>query len=181
EEKEEKEEAAPEEEPGTKAQETEGTTETVQETAAAVYHSPVEIHFSENTAMVWPVSGSLVLDYSMQQTTYFPTLDQYKYNPSISVQAEVGDPVRAAASGKVLSIVDDARTGTTVTMELGDSYQAIYGQLTDLNISEGEMVEEGMVIGYVAEPTKYYTKEGTNLYFAMKRNGEPIDPILYLP
>ena len=153
----------------------------MQETAAAVYHSPVEIHFSENTAMVWPVSGSLVLDYSMQQTTYFPTLDQYKYNPSISVQAEVGDPVRAAASGKVLSIVDDARTGTTVTMELGDSYQAIYGQLTDLNISEGEMVEEGMVIGYVAEPTKYYTKEGTNLYFAMKRNGEPIDPILYLP
>lgn len=153
----------------------------VQETAAAVYHSPEPIHFSENTAMIWPVTGALLLDYSMNQTIYYPTLDQYKYNPSISVEAAEGDPVRAAASGKVLSITDDARTGTTVTMELGDSYQAIYGQLKDLKVSEGEMVKEGTVIGSVAAPTKYYTKEGTNLYFAMKHNGEPIDPILYLP
>lgn len=161
--------------------EAEEYTATVQETAASVYHSPEPIHFSENTAMIWPVSGALLLDYSMNQTTYFPTLDQYKYNPSISVQAEVGDPVRAAASGKVLSITDDVRTGRTVTMELGDSYQAIYGQLTDLAISEGEMVQEGAIIGYIASPTKYYSKEGSNLYFAMKYNGKPIDPILYLP
>ena len=156
-------------------------TENVQETAADVYHSPEPIHFSENTAMIWPLTGTLLLDYSMNQTIYFPTLDQYKYNPSISVQAEVGEPVRAAASGKVLSINEDARTGTTVTMELGDSYQAIYGQLKDLNVSEGEMIQAGTVIGSIADPTKYYSKEGANLYFAMKRNGEPIDPILYLP
>ena len=34
---------------------------------------------------------------------------------------------------------------------------------------------------YIAQPTKYYSTEGTNLYFAMKKDGEPIDPIEYLP
>ena len=66
-------------------------------------------------------------------------------------------------------------------MELGNGYQAIYGQLTNLTVSEGDTVEKGTIIGYINAPTKYYSTEGSNLYFAMKRNGEPIDPILYLP
>ena len=156
-------------------------TEEAEETSAGITKSLADIHFSEDTVTEWPVTGTILLDYNMDQTMYFPTLDQYKLNPSISVQAMEGDPVRAVAEGMVLSIVNDARTGTTVTMELGDSYQAIYGQLTDLLVSEGDVVEEGAIIGYIAAPTKYYSKEGTNLYFAMKRNGEPIDPILYLP
>lgn len=87
----------------------------------------------------------------------------------------------AAASGMVYSITQDARTGTTVTMELGDGYQAIYGQLKDLTVEEGQMVEQGTIIGYVSVPTKYYSVEGSNLYFAMKQNGEAIDPGMYLP
>jgi murein DD-endopeptidase MepM/ murein hydrolase activator NlpD len=43
------------------------------------------------------------------------------------------------------------------------------------------MVSKGTTIGYVAAPTIYYSAEGSNLYFAMKKDGEPIDPILYLP
>ena len=117
----------------------------------------------------------------MDQTTYFPTLDQYKLNPSIVVQAGEGAPVVSAVNGTVFSIEEDAQTGTTVTMELGNGYQAIYGQLTDLNISEGDTVTKGTTIGYVAVPTKYYSKEGSNLYFAMKKDGKPIDPIAYLP
>ena len=63
----------------------------------------------------------------------------------------------------------------------GNGYQAIYGQLTDLDVAEGDSVEKGEIIGYVAAPTKYYSEEGSNLYFAMKKDGEPIDPIAYLP
>ena len=131
--------------------------------------------------MEWPLHGTILIDYSMDQTTYFPTLDQYKLNPSIVVQAGESAPVVSAVNGTVFSIEEDAQTGTTVTMELGNGYQAIYGQLTDLNISEGDTVTKGTTIGYVAAPTKYYSKEGSNLYFAMKKDGKPIDPIAYLP
>ena len=87
----------------------------------------------------------------------------------------------AAAAGEVFSIENDAQTGTTVTMEMGNGYQAVYGQLKDLTVAEGDIVKEGTIIGYINAPTKYYSLEGSNLYFAMKKDGEPIDPITYLP
>ena len=120
------------------------------------------VNFSEDTLMEWPVNGNVLLDYSMDQTTYFPTLDQYKLSPAIAVGAVEGAPVVAAVNGKVYSI-------------------AVYGQLTDLTVSEGDTIKKGTTIGYIAQPTKYYSTEGTNLYFAMKKDGEPIDPIEYLP
>ena len=144
-------------------------------------HKGPEIKFSEDTLMEWPVSGHVLIDYSMDQSVYFPTLDQYKLSPAIAVQAVEGAPVVSAVNGTVYSIENDAQTGTTVTMELGNGYQAIYGQLTDLDVAEGDTVTKGSIIGYIAAPTKYYSEEGSNLYFAMKKDGEPIDPIVYLP
>ena len=148
--------------------------------SASAVNLPV-VNFSEDTLMEWPVNGNILLDYSMDQTTYFPTLDQYKLSPAISVGAVEGAPVVAAVNGTVYSVEQNAQTGTTLTMELGNGYQAVYGQLTDLTVSEGDTVKKGTTIGYIAQPTKYYSTEGTNLYFAMRKNGKPIDPIEYLP
>lgn len=154
--------------------------EDAEDVSALVYNLP-EVNFSEDTLMEWPVNGNILVDYSMDQTTYFPTLDQYRLSPAIAVQAVEGAPVMAAVNGKVLSVEQSSMTGNTVTMELGNGYQAIYGQLTDLQVAEGDIIKKGTIIGYIGEPTKYYSKEGNNLYFAMKQNGEPIDPIAYLP
>ena len=154
--------------------------ESVQDVSAAAISVP-ELNFSEDTLMQWPVSGNILIDYSMDQTTYFSTLDQYRLSPAIAVQAVEGAPVTAAAAGEVFSIENDAKTGNTITMELGNGYQAIYGQLRDITVAEGDIVKEGTIIGYINTPTKYYSTEGSNLYFAMKQNGEPIDPIMYLP
>ena len=41
----------------------------------------------------------------------------------------------------------------------------------------GDYVEAGHVIGYVTEPTKYYSVEGSNLYFELERWGDCRDPI----
>lgn len=140
-----------------------------------------EILFSEDTLMEWPVHGSILRDYNMDQTVYYATLDQYKLSPSIVVGAEEGAPVTCSVKGKVYSVEEDPQTGTTLTMELGDGYQAVYGQLKDLTVKEGDIVEKGTVIGYINAPTRYYSSEGSNLYFAMEKSGEPVDPIAYLP
>ena len=155
------------------------TSEETTDVSASAVNLP-EINFSEDTVMEWPVNGNVLLDYSMDQTTYYPTLDQYRLSPAISVGAVEGAPVVSAVNGTVYSVEKNAQTGTTLTMELGNGYQAIYGQLEDLTVSQGDIVKKGTTIGYVAEPTKYYSAEGANLYFAMKKDGEPIDPITYL-
>lgn len=139
-----------------------------------------EINFTEDSSMLWPVSGQVVIDYSMDGTTYFSTLDQYKYNSAVVLAATAGDPVQAAANGKVVSVAENEETGTTVTLDMGNGYQAIYGQLKDLAVTEGQTVESGTVLGYVNDPTKYYVKEGANLYFAMTKDGAAVDPMIYL-
>lgn len=154
------------------------------ETAANPQAAPLnlpEVNFSEETLMEWPLHGNILVDYSMDSTVYFPTLDQYRLSPAIAVQADEGAPVMSAVNGTVYSVEETAKTGTTVTMELGNGYQAVYGQLKDLSVSEGDTVKKGAIIGYVNTPTKYYSEEGSNLYFAMKKDGKPIDPIAYLP
>ena len=41
-------------------------------------------------------------------------------------------------------------------------------------------MNSGTILGYVSDPTKYYVKEGANLYFAMTKDGNPIDPMIYI-
>ena len=139
-----------------------------------------QVYFDENSTLAWPASGSVILGYSMDKTVYFKTLDQYKYNPALIIGGAVGDQVLSAAKGVVKSIDVTAETGTTVTVDLGNGYEAIYGQLKEVPVKVGDYVETKTVLGYLSEPTKYYSVEGCNLYFQMKKDGEPINPLEYL-
>ena len=80
--------------------------EKVTDVSASALSAP-KLSFSEDTLMEWPVHGTILLDYNMDQTVYFPTLDQYKLSPAIAVQAVEGAPVTAAADGTVYSIEED--------------------------------------------------------------------------
>ena len=136
--------------------------------------------FSDSDTLVWPVVGNILVNYSMDKTVYFPTLQQYKYNPAIIIQANAGDLITAASAGKVISVFSDPRIGNGITMELGGGYEATYGQLTNILVSEGSYVAAGDVIAEVAAPTKYFSVEGTNVYFKLTRDGEPVNPMTKL-
>lgn len=132
--------------------------------------------------MMWPVAeeSDVIIPYSMDKAVYFETLDQYKYNPAIIISAEVGTPVCAVSAGKITRRYWDYETGWTYEMDLGGGFKAYYGQLSNLEKTEDTYVAAGDVLGYVANPTKYYTEEGSNLYFAMTKNGQPVYPKDYM-
>lgn len=148
------------------------------ETTANVNNSR-ELHFNADTGLSWPVSGAVILNYSMDKTVYFSTLDQYKYNPAIIIAGNVNEKVQAAANGTITDISTNEVTGCTVTMDLGDGYQAVYGQLKEVPYKVGAYVEAGNTIGFVNEPTKYYSLEGSNLYFELLKDSTPVDPVEY--
>lgn len=139
-----------------------------------------EINFSEEDKLIWPVSGAVLMNYSMDKTVYFATLEEYKYNPALIIGGAVNDQVISAGKGIVKSIDKTPQEGTTVTVDMGNGYEAIYGQLQEVNLEEGAYVYQGASVGTIGTPTKYYSQEGTNLYFQMKKDGESIDPMLYL-
>lgn len=140
--------------------------------------SPViseELHFTAS-AMTRPVEGEVLLPYSMDHSVYFATLDQYKYNPAVIYQTGQGDTVKACAAGRVINIHSDAKLGHMLVLDLGDGYQAIYGQLENIEVPIGAMVEAGENLAQIAAPTKYYSAEGANLYFQVKQNDQTLDP-----
>lgn len=137
------------------------------------------LHFSADSDLNWPLQGDVILNYSMDKTVYFATLDQYKYNPAVIIAGAVNDRVNNVADGIITDISTNETTGCTVTVDLGDGYTAIYGQLKEVPNAVGDMVTNGSAIGYVSEPTKYYSVEGSNLYFALQKDGTPVDPVGY--
>ena len=136
--------------------------------------------FSKEDMLIWPIDGNVLLNYSMDETVYFSTLDQYKYNPALVIAGNVGQEVKSAEDGKVTAIKTDNQTGVTVTVSLGDGDEAVYGQLGEVCVTQGENITEGDIIGYLGEPTKYYSVEGCNLYFQLLKDGEPVNPLEYL-
>lgn len=146
----------------------------------AVDVEPVPLMFSEGDTLGWPVEGNVILDFSMNGSVYFATLDQYKYNPAMLIQSEVNTPVIASADCVVKTIGTNEEIGTYVVMSLGSDYELTCGQIKSLTVSEGDRVEVGEIIGYVAEPTKYYVVEGCNLYVKLMHGDTPVDPLDYI-
>ncbi|OUN34634.1 M23 family metallopeptidase [Lachnoclostridium sp. An76] len=138
------------------------------------------VWFSEESVLTWPASGAVIMGYSMDQTVFFQTLEQYKYNPAMIISGEVGETITASAAGIVTDIAETAQTGTTVSLDMGNGYTAVYGQLTDVALSAGDYVNAGEKIGNLSEPTKYYSIEGPNLYFEILKDGEPVDPMNFM-
>lgn len=134
------------------------------------------LNFTESDGLLRPVSGEVLIPFSMEGSVYFSTLDQFKYNSALMIAAEKGSAVVASARGRVVDIFQNEEIGHAVTMELGNGYQITYGQLENINVALGSYVEPGETIATVAAPTKYYSVEGSNLYLKVTENGSPVNP-----
>lgn len=158
-----------------------GQTEDEQELEVAeAITQPVTLSFAEGDKLSWPLTGNVIMNYSMDKSIYFATLNQYKYNPAIIIQAAESTPVTAVRKGQVVNIEEKADIGTTMVMDLGSNYKVTYGQLKDLAVSAGQIVEAGDIIGYVNTPTKYYSLEGSNLYLKLQHGDATVNPMEYL-
>ena len=44
----------------------------------------------------------------------------------------------------------------------------------------GDYVEKGQIVGYLSEPTKYFSMEGPNLYFEVLKDEVPVNPLDFM-
>lgn len=155
-------------------------TEAAQVGAGSDAATSLVLNFAQTQSMMWPVEGNVLLDYNMSSTIYFPTLEQYKCNPGLVIQGDVSQPVLAPANARVMEAGTNEEIGNYLVLDLGDDYALTCGQLKEVQAVQGEYLEKGQVLGYVAEPTKYYTLEGPNVFMELTKGGETVDPLDYL-
>lgn len=139
-----------------------------------------ELNFNSEKTISWPVSGSVILPFSMETTVHFETLDQYRCNPGMLISAGNGTTVKSAYLGKVTKVTSDNVYGNMVTMYLGNDYSVTYGQLDTIYVKEGDFVKAGESVGTIGNPTDSFTDEGSHLYFQMTEGETPIDPVLFM-
>ena len=148
---------------------------------ATMSETGIKDKFDIEKGLLWPVSGDVILKYSMSNTVYFKTLAQYKCNPAIVISSEEGTKVKAAADGTVTKVSESDEIGNTITVDNRKRIILLtYGQLKDVAVKEGQAVKEGDVIAKIAKPTKYYSQEGSNLYLQVMEKENSVDPLLLL-
>ncbi len=126
--------------------------------------------------MQWPVDGDILVGYSPNTPLYDATLDQYRTTDDVCISANVGDDVAAAAQGTIAEIVEDENKGNYVVIDHGNGWATTYSQLSDINMSVGEAVEQGEAIGKVAEPSIYSSSMGPHIEFKVTLDERAVNP-----
>lgn len=142
------------------------------------------VQTEENTkdpSFAKPVEGEKVKDYSRDNLVYSSTLDEWTTHLGIDFAAQKTDIVKASADGRVKSIKNDPRYGLTVVIEHNNGFESIYSSLLTAEfISIGEEVKQGQTIATVGNTARFEIADETHLHFEIKKDGENVDPNIYL-
>jgi lipoprotein NlpD len=96
----------------------------------------------------------------------------------ILLYGQLGQDIRAASAGRVVYTGTGIRGyGNLVIIKHGENWLSAYAHNRDSLVREGQDVSRGEVIGHMGEgaPAKPV------LYFEIRRNGKPVDPLIFLP
>lgn len=125
---------------------------------------------------VMPAEGTILRDYSGNGLSYSKTLNQYLAHKAVDIAAPEGSPVVAAESGTVIAAETDDRYGRMVTIAHGDGLETSYGNLEELTVAEGDVVNKGDPVGTVGTSALFEAEDEPHLHFSVHRNGEAADP-----
>jgi len=132
--------------------------------------------------IVSPLAGETVAVFSVDQLMYDHTLGDWRTHDGIDIRAEAGTDVVATAAGTVIAVGEDGRLGVTVQIEHSGGYVTTYASLhPETLVEEGQTVAAGEIIGAVGNTSLTEAGLGAHLHFSVTRNGEMIDPEVYLP
>ncbi len=125
-------------------------------------------------ALAWPVEGPVRLPFGRQQDPEFGT---ETLRTGIEIEAELGEPVRAVAPGRVLFAGWLRGFGQLVILDHGKGSVTVSGYLDELETAAGDWVDENQTIGRVGETGSI---SGPGLYFEIRQLNKPVDPLDWL-
>lgn len=98
-----------------------------------------------------------------------------KFHKGIDIDLETGDAVKAAMGGKVRIARYSSGYGNFVVISHQGGLETLYGHMSELQVSEGQLVDAGDVIGLGGSTGQ---STGSHLHFELRIFGEQVDPEL---
>ena len=118
---------------------------------------------------IWPLNGNITSYYGPRWG---------RMHTGIDIDGTSGQPVVASKAGRVIVASGYGGYGNAVVIDHGGGVATLYAHLSGFNVSEGDSVSQGAVVGYVG-CTGSCT--GDHLHFEVRINGSPVDPLDFLP
>jgi lipoprotein NlpD len=96
----------------------------------------------------------------------------------ILLYGQLGQDIRAASAGRVVYTGTGIRGyGNLIIIEHGENWLSAYAHNRESLVREGQEVSRGEVIGHMGEGAP----QKPVLYFEIRRDGKPVDPLKFLP
>lgn len=129
----------------------------------------------------YPIEGEKTREFSMENLIYSETLEEWTTHQGLDIKADRTTVVKAAETGTVVAIKNDPRYGLTVIIEHENGFKTVYSNLlTTEFVTEDEKVEKGQSIGTVGNSAVFEIADEPHLHFEMIKDGEYVDPTVYL-
>lgn len=129
----------------------------------------------EKGAFIWPVIGRISSGYGDR---IHPIRGVRHFHGGIDIAVPLGTEIRAAASGIVIKSGYLDGFGNTIVIDHGNGIETLYGHNSTLLVRRWMKVKLGQVI---AKAGSTGTSTGSHLDFRIYKNGEAVNPLLYLP
>ncbi len=119
--------------------------------------------------LAWPRAGRVVSLFGKHKHSQ---LDSYVINNGIKIKSETSTAVKSVAPGKIMFADVFQMYGKMIIIDHSGGFYTVYGYLSRLNVVIGKEVKGGEIIGKV--------KTGRSLYFEVRENGKPQNPLNWL-
>lgn len=131
-----------------------------------------------SNTFVMPLQGDIINEFSNGKPVKSKTMNDWRTHDGVDIKAAVATPVKSSSDGIVTSIDQDPMWGVVVTIDHGNGYQTMYmGLNVNVSVKKDQKVEIGTVLGSVGQTAEIEISEEPHLHFAMKKDGEWIDPM----
>lgn len=133
---------------------------------AAVVPSPAAVGSEDDVGFIWPSSGTLLAGFDEAR------------NKGYDIGGKAGDPVLAAADGRVVYAGAGLRGyGNLIILKHNNTFLTAYAHNQSLLVKEDQAVRRGQKIAEMGSTDADRVK----LHFEIRRQGKPVDPVRYLP
>jgi len=124
-------------------------------------------------ALPWPARGPLISRFGRQTNSKFGTAI---VKNGLEIGVPEGARVAAVHEGTVAYADQFTGYGNLVIVEHGEGAFSLYGHLASVRVTRGERVEAGSTVGTTGR------NPGGNpaLYFELRIDGRPVDPLQWL-
>ncbi len=119
--------------------------------------------------LVWPASGPVTSGYGNRWGSMHTGID---------IGAGYGASVYAAMGGTVIMADYNGGYGNCVVIDHGGGFSTLYGHMSYIEVSDGESVEQGELLGEVGSTGN---STGPHLHFETRIGGSAENPMRYLP